>query len=164
LLKVNPTVTEALWLDEYSILTEVGHELVDLRSAFLSAPYCRSAFFGYAKSQFAELKDRGDGTFSSDLRNRTAKHSRHLARLLISGFGLWSTGHLQVRLDAPEWVHDFGERVADGDLTAAEDLLAKYEAMFDNTPTVLPQRPDRDKVDSWLRTTRTCALSTVKFN
>lgn len=158
LLKVNPTVTEVLWLDDYLVLEPIGRELVELRRAFLSAPYCRSAYLGYATSQFSRLKDRGGQSFSSDLRGRTAKHARHLARLLVSGFGLWSTGRLQVRLDAPDWFHDFGERVADGDLQAAEDLLANYEAIFDETPTVLPEQPDRDRVDTWLREVRTRQL------
>lgn len=153
-LKVNPTVTELLWLDEYLAHTRLGAELVELREAFLSAAYCRNAYLGSASSQFAKLRDRGDGSFSSDLRGRTAKHARHLARLLVSGYGLWSTGALQVRLDAPQWYHDFGERVADGELEAAEELLARYGQMFDDTPTVLPDYPDRDKIDAWLRDAR----------
>lgn len=164
LLKVNPTVTELLWLSEYTILTDIGRELINLRSSFLSASYCRNAYLGYSSSQFAKLKDRGDGSFSSDLRNRTAKHARHLARLCVSGFGLWSTGYLKVRVDDPDWFHEFGEQVADGDLQVAEDLLANYETMFAETPTVLPAEPARDRVDSWLRATRTSALDTVKSN
>jgi len=157
-LKVNPTITEILWLGEYEVQTVLGQELVELRSAFLSAAYCRNAYFGYARSQFDKLDDRGDGTFSADLRPRTAKHARHLARLLVSGFGLWATGELQVRVDAPQWFHDFGDKVADGDLQVAEDLLAKYEQMFADTPTVLPAEPDRDRVDAWLRSARARAL------
>lgn len=160
LLKVNPTVTEALWLehDSYVALTEIGVQLVKMRWAFLSAPYCRNAYLGYASSQFAKLKDRGDGSFSADLRSRTAKHARHLARLLVSGYGLWSTGYLQVRLDDPQWFLDFGEQVAAGDLEAAEDLLGNYESMFNETPTVLPEQPDRGMVDDWLKAVRTQVL------
>lgn len=157
-LKVNPTVTELLWLDEYVVQTPVGAELIGLRRAFLSWSYCRNAYLGYAASQFAKLKDRGDGSFSADLRNRTAKHARHLARLLVSGYGLWSTGRLQVRLDTPQWFHEFGDRVAGGDLQAAEDLLGNYETMFNETRPALPAEPDRDRVDSWLRDVRVRAL------
>lgn len=162
-LKLNPTVTEVLWLSEYATLTACGQELIELREAFLSAPYCRNAYLGYATSQFVKLKDRGDGSFSSDLRTRTAKHARHLSRLLISGYGLWSTGRLQVRLDAPQWCHDFGERVADGDLQVAEELLAQYEQMFNDTASVLPDSPDRDRVDAWLRSVRVRALTLPDF-
>ncbi len=159
-LKVNPTVTELLWLDRsgYLTCTGFGAELIEMREAFLSAPYCRNAYLGYATSQFAKLKGREDGSFSADLRHRTAKHARHLARLLVSGYGLWATGLLRVRLDAPQWCTDFGEQVAAGDLRAAEELLATYERMFDDTTTMLPAQPDRDLVDDWLRSTRIRAL------
>lgn len=164
LLKVNPTVTEALWLDPdaYVELTDIGRELIGLRRSFLSAPYCRNAYLGYAGTQFAKLKSRGDGSFSSDLRNRTAKHARHLARLLVSGYGLWSVGRLQVSVDDPQWFLDFGDRVADGDVQAAEDLLGNYEALFDETPTMLPPHPDRDKIDDWLKGVRIRGLTTRK--
>ncbi|MEU4556525.1 DNA polymerase beta superfamily protein [Micromonospora violae] len=79
----NPTAFELLWLpdDLYEVRTELGQELVDLRSAILSAPRVRDAYLGYACQQFHRLKERGDGSFSADLRKRTAKHARHLARL-----------------------------------------------------------------------------------
>jgi hypothetical protein len=163
LLKANPTVTELLWLDDpdYLTRTAVGEELIGLRRSFLSAPYCRNAYLGYAAGQFSKLKDRGDGSFSADLRHRTAKHARHLARLLICGFSLWSTGLLTVRVEDPQWFRDFGEQVADGDLQAAEDLLGNYENLFDETPTPLPAEPDRDRVDTWLRDVRRRALLDV---
>lgn len=161
-LKVNPTVTELLWLDEHLVRTDVGYQLITLRSAFLSAAYCRNAYLGYATSQFGKLKDRGDGSFSSDLRTRTAKHARHLARLLVSGYGLWSTGYLQVRLENPQWFHEFGDRVADGDLDVAQELLTRYETMFAETPTVLPAEPDRRMIDAWLKSTRRGTLVGVK--
>jgi len=161
-LKLNPAVTEVLWLEDYRVLTHVGLELIGLRDAFLSAPYCKSAFLGYATSQLGKLKDRGDGSFSSDLRSQTAKHARNLARLLVSGYGLWATGRLQVRLENPQWFHAFGERVADGDLDVAQELLADYETMFAETPTVLPAEPDRWAVDAWLKSTRRGSLIGVK--
>lgn len=162
-LKVNPTVTEVLWLEPHGYLTRsrLGDELVWMREAFLSAPYCRNAYLGYAASQFAKLKDRGDGSFSCELRSRTAKHARHLARLLTSGYGLWSTGRLRVRLDSPQWYQEFGEQVAGGDLAAAEELLTTYERMFDDTATVLPAEPARDRVDAWLRDSRARSMRTL---
>lgn len=164
LLKANPTVTELLWLDDYEIRTELGAELIGLRRAFLSAPYCRSAYFGYATSEFGKLQDRGSSDTSVELRDQTAKNARHLARLLVAGFGLWSTGRLQVRVDDPDWFHAFGDKVADGDLEAAEDLLGNYATLFDETATPLPAEPDREWVDSWLRATRAKALAAVKLN
>lgn len=162
-LKLNPTVTEVLWLEPelYLTITDSGRSLVEIREAFLSAPYCRNAYLGYATSQFAKLKDRGNGSFSADLRHRTAKHARHLARLLVCGYGLWSTGQLTVRVDDPQWFHDFGDQVADGDLGAAEDMLGKYETLFAETATPLPAHADRERVDDWLVETRRATLSDV---
>jgi len=159
LLKVNPSVTEMLWVTDHEICTPVGQELIELRSAFLSAPYCRSAFLGYATSQLGKLKARLGDPLPADLHQSTAKNARHLARLLVSGFGLWSTGHLRVRLDDPQWFLDFGEQVAGGDLLAAEDLIGNYEQLFTDTPTVLPPQPDRERIDAWLRATRQRALT-----
>ena len=83
-LGCNPTVTELLWLpgDLYEVTTPSGAELVAMRSGFLSARGVRNAYLGYATQQFRKLETRGDGSFSADTRKRTAKHARHLWRLV----------------------------------------------------------------------------------
>jgi hypothetical protein len=146
----NPTVSELMWLDEYEISTPLGGELIGIRSAFLSAKRTRDAYLGYATQQFRKLEARGDGSFSADTRKRTAKHGRHLARLCHQGFTLWATGHLQIRLDDPQRFLDFGEQVAAGNIDVARKLMAEYEDRFDNTPTALPDEPDRRTVEDWL--------------
>ncbi|MFB4318371.1 DNA polymerase beta superfamily protein [Actinomadura sp. 21ATH] len=153
-LGVNPTVTELLWLEEYEVRTELGERLVGIREAFLSAGRVRDAYYGYAVSQFRRLEGRGDGSFSADTRKRTAKHARHLARLIHQGLGLYRTGTLRVRLDDPQWYRDFGERVAQGELDEARAVLAKAEADFDATRTPLPERPDEAAVEEWLHAVR----------
>lgn len=70
-LNGNPSVSELLWLDVYEVMTDLGARLVNMRDLFLSAPRVRSAYLGYATSQFNRLLDRGDGTFSADTRKRT---------------------------------------------------------------------------------------------
>lgn len=155
-LNCNPSVLEVLWLDDYEISTRAGAELVACREAFLSKARVRDAYFGYATQQFARIKSRGDLSFSSDTRHRTAKHARHLMRLLSQGIDLYKTGVLQVRV-APDRVaafRDFGDRVAQGDLTTAEEVLgmAKYE--WDQSHCALPTSPDRYKVDCLLRNIR----------
>jgi hypothetical protein len=149
-LGVNPTVTELLWLEEYEVRTELGERLIGIREAFLSAQRVRDAYFGYAVSQFKRLEGRGDGSFSADTRKRTAKHARHLARLVHQGLGLYRSGELKVRLDDPQWFRDFGERVAQGELEEARGVLAKAEAEFDAVRTPLPERPDEGVVEAWL--------------
>ena len=133
LLKMNPTVTEILWLEEYETETALGRDLIAIRSSLLSARPTRDAYLGYATQQFKRIENRGDGSFDPDLRNRTAKHARHLRRLLYQGSALHQTGRLTVRL-TPDEAADcrwFGERVEAGDLDIARYVLADAEADHD---------------------------------
>ncbi len=149
-LKCNPTVMELLWLDEYETRTPLGDELIGMRTAFLSAPQVRNRYLGYATSQFKKLQQRDDGTFGPDLAKRTAKHARHLYRLLIQGHELWSTGAVTVRLSDPRAVMSFGAQVALGDIGCANQLLGSYEDRFYNTTSALRDAPDTAAVEEWL--------------
>ncbi|WP_199485389.1 phosphatase domain-containing protein [Actinomadura craniellae] len=155
-LACNPTVTELVWLPEelYEVGSPLGDELIELRRAFLSARRVRDAYLGYATQQFNRLAARGDGSFSADTRRRTAKHARHLARLVHQGRDLYATGELTVRLADPQWFHDFGEKVAAGNLDVAREMLAAVEADFARIHTPLPDRPDEPAVERWLRKVR----------
>ncbi|MCM0674586.1 nucleotidyltransferase domain-containing protein [Micromonospora phytophila] len=159
-LSGNPTATELVWLPEecYETRTELGEGLIAIRSAFLSAPRVRDAYLGYASQQFRKLESRGDGTFSADTRRRTAKHARHLARLVHQGRLLYATGVLEIRLADPEWFRAFGDRVAAGSLDEARALLAETERDFDRIRTPLPGRPDEATVERWLLDVRAAHL------
>jgi hypothetical protein len=100
----NPTVQELVWLpgDLYEVCTGLGDELIGLREAFLSRKRVRDAYLGYATQQFRKLQARGDGTFGSDVRNRSEKHARHLLRLLQQGTALHRTGRLELRVEDPD--------------------------------------------------------------
>ncbi|MDQ1050361.1 DNA polymerase beta superfamily protein [Streptomyces sp. V4I2] len=151
----NPTAMELVWLpdDLYEVRTPLGEELIGIRTSFLSAGRVRDAYLGYATQQFRRLEGRGDGSFSADTRKRTAKHARHLKRLCHQGLVLYTTGRLEIRVEDPEEYHAFGERVA-ADPSAALPLLRHYGAAFDETPTVLPERPDEAAVEAWLHRVR----------
>jgi hypothetical protein len=156
-LGCNPTVTELAWLpdDLYETRTSLGAELIAIRASFLSAPRTRAAYLGYSTQQFRKLEARGDGSFSSDTRKRTAKHARHLWRLIQQGTDLNATGRLTVRLSETEarMCLDFGERVAAGDLEHARDLIASAERHFDeygDGRSALPPRPDESAAEAWL--------------
>lgn len=155
-LHANPTVMELLWLPNelYDVRTEYGDRLIALREAFLSATYVRNAYFGFASQQFKKLTARGDGTFGPDLKKRTAKHARHMYRLLQQGFELWSTGALTVEVSDPEDVRAFGQRIENGDLTYARTVLRHYETKFDMVDTVLPKAADEKIVEEWLLSVR----------
>lgn len=155
LLGGNPTLTELLFLDGYETMAPEGEALIGIRSAFLSAKAARNSYLGYAAGQFGRIRSRGDGSFSADTRKRTAKHARHLRRLLEQGTELHRTGRLTIRL-TPEQAascREFGERVAGGDLDLAERALAEAEAAFD-APGVLPDRPDESAAEAWLQDVR----------
>jgi hypothetical protein len=94
--------------------------------------------------------------------DRTPKAARHMARLLITGYGLWYSGTLRASLPDPDFVRHFEEKVAAGETSIADEMLGHYEKLFAETPTVLPEQPDREKVDAWLKDTRQRALGGVK--
>lgn len=143
----NPTVTELLWLDAYEVETELGRELVGIRSAFLSAKRIRDAYFGYATAQFRRLLDTGQ--FQSKMRKRASKHGRHLLRLLNQGLELYSTGHLTIRVTDPDWYITNGELIADNP-EHARRFLHEAETKFDAATSPLPERPDEATVERWL--------------
>ncbi|MEU0078080.1 nucleotidyltransferase domain-containing protein [Micromonospora tulbaghiae] len=156
-LSGNPTATELMWLpdDCYETRTRFGEELIAVRSAFLSAPRVRDAYLGYASQQFRKL---AAAPADSGGRRRSAKHARHLARLLHQGRVLYATGVLEIRLADPDWFRAFGERVAGGALDEAQALVATAEAEFGRTRSPLPERPDEETVERWLLAVRAAHL------
>jgi hypothetical protein len=146
-LSGNPTVTELLYLNAYEVVTPLGLELVEIRSAFHSAKRARDAYFGYATAQFHRLLNTGQ--FQSKMRKRVSKHGRHLLRLLDQGFELFTTGRLTIEVADPARYIEFGERVADNP-EAARPALAEAEERFDSARSVLPEHPDEAVVERWL--------------
>ena len=148
LLGGNPTVNEVLWLEEYETCTQLGQELIGIRTAFLSAKRVHDAYLGYATQQFRRLLTRGK--FDSDSpERRVAKHARHLMRLVNQGYDLYTTGSFRVRLENPESYHEFGQRVL-ADPEAAVPFMAEAEERFASAKTVLPDAPDTTVVQAWL--------------
>ena len=155
MLACNPHALELAWLSSHEIMTPEGEALIRIRTEFLSAPAVRGSYLDYARQQFKRIRNRGDGSFSSDTRNRTEKHARHLWRLLHQGTGLHQTGRLLVRLspDQAASCRAFGERVAAGDLDIAVTALRDAEAAFDR-PGELADRPDESAAEAWLQDVR----------
>lgn len=159
LLSANPTVNEILYLPDE--LIEVRHpladELIGMRHSLLTSRGVRSAYLGYSTQQFVRLRNRTDGTFSSDTRNRTAKHARHLFRLCKQAQELHTTGTLNVRLANPEICREFAERIVSDPgrgLEVAEAMLAATAMALDSTPSALPTEADEGAAESWLRKVR----------
>jgi uncharacterized protein len=162
-LHANPTVTELVWLPDnlYEVRTAHGDELIAVRGSLASAPRVRQAYLGYAAQQFGKLRSRTDRPADAATRRRVAKHARHLMRLCHQGLQLYRTGEVEIRLADPQSFVDFGDRVAGGDLGAAERLLAGTEAAFDAARSPLPQEPDHRPGEDWLLRLRAAHLDTA---
>lgn len=152
-LSCNPTASEILWLDTYTVTTPLGEELIGLRHHFLSAKRVRDAFFGYATSQFHRLVERG--RFAGSLETRREKHARHTMRLLYQGYELYTTGNLPIRVPDPAPYFAFGEQIRDDpEAVSAKALIAEYEDKFDRARTVLPDDPDEAPLEDFLQRVR----------
>jgi hypothetical protein len=151
MLAGNPTATELLWLpdDLYETRTELGREMIELRGAFLSAKRVHDAYLGYATQQFRKLIARGDDSGAGNLHGRTAKHARHLMRLVDQGLELYTSGAVVIALDDPARYLAFGEQVA-ADPQAAVPFMARAEERFNSARTALPSEPDTAAVEAWL--------------
>lgn len=154
-LAVNPTITELLWVDAYEVCTPDGQQLVDLRAAFLSESRVRDAYAGYAVSQVQRIVDRAGDSQPA----RLAKHARHCGRLLLQAEELLSTGQLSLDVSAHrDELFALGD-LATRDLTAFQDWFERRMAFLAEVPSVLPREPDRDAVESLVRSIRRNALS-----
>lgn len=158
-LKCNPTIMELLWLPlaGYEIRTAIGEELRRMRAAFLSEKGVRNAYGGYAKEQANRLAQRnaeGKDGFSSDTKKRTAKHARHCFRLLEQGRELLETGELTVQVKDPTVYWRFDNMPVKDILAAFEEADREFQAVV----SVLPDSPDRTRVDAYLYRVRRTLL------
>lgn len=147
----NPTVTELLYLEEYTQMTPIGQMLIDNRSAFLSTKAVTNAYSGYAFSQAQRLNNRtaqGMEGYDSSLKNRFAKHTRHCFRLLMQARQLLETGTLDVRVTPKEreYLFAMGEKTAD---EVVEEFM-RQDTEMKNVKSVLPDEPDMEKLNQLL--------------
>jgi uncharacterized protein len=147
----NPTVTELLYLDEYTVLTPIGQILIDNRDAFLSTDAVDKAYRGYAFSQAKKLNNRteqGLDGYDSALKNRFAKHTRHCFRLLMQARQLLETGTLDVKVtpEQREYLFAMGEKTAD---EVVEEFM-RQDKTFDDIVSVLPDKPDMERLNNIL--------------
>ncbi|TMR36636.1 nucleotidyltransferase [Nonomuraea zeae] len=137
-LDANPTVLECLWSPIVEVITPAGRRLRDLRGAFVSQR-AHQTFAGYAATQFRRL----------DPAAPKWKQAMHMIRLLLSGLHLVRHGEPLVQ------VGPHRERllaVKRGELAWAEVVAwqAALSAELAASPSVLPERPDRDRVEDFL--------------
>lgn len=147
----NPTVTELLYLNEYTELSDIGKKLIFYRNAFLSTEAIMKAYRGYAYSQALRLNNRtaqGMDGYDSALKNRFAKHTRHCFRLLMQARQLLETGSLQVRVtpEQRDYLFDMGTKTAD-------DIVKEFKRQdleFEDIKSVLPDKPDYETLNNIL--------------
>ena len=147
----NPTLLETLYLNEYTELSPIGQMLIDNRDAFLSTKAVMNAYRGYAFSQTKKLNNRteqGLDGYDSSLKNRFAKHSRHLYRLLLQCEQLMTTGTLTVRLTPEQREECFalGEKAA----SEVVDYFMERDSEIEKLSSVLPDEPDYEKLNNLL--------------
>lgn len=154
-LAMNPTITELMWLDEWVVSTWAGDALVSNRHSFLSQR-CRATYGGYATQQVKRLEaaraaDEMDVTFGGRVKKRTAKHGRHVFRLILQCEHLLREGEVLVRL-SPEQAAEvmlMGE-FAEVNPEAYELLAMRRIQGLDDIKTRLPERPNVARLNSFL--------------
>lgn len=143
----NPTVTELLFANEYTVLTDIGQLLIDNRNAFLSKKNIRNAYVGYAYSQISK-KQRNAGNVA-DIRK--GKFLRHLWRLIKQYEQFAETGTLQPRLTDEERKECFDfEEFCRQHPSYAEFWFLKYKNRLEKVEAKLPEEPDYKKISEIL--------------
>ncbi len=152
-LKANPNVLECLYSPIVEFATPLAQELLAMREAFLSKLVFQT-YSGYVASQFKKMQ--------TDIRNQGRvkwKHVMHLIRLLISGIDVLREGKVIVEV---------GEQrekllaVKRGELPFTEAdawrkrLQVEFERAFQQT--VLPDRPNYERVNAFLIRARRLAM------
>lgn len=153
-LKANPNVLECLWSPLVEHATPLGQELLAMRGAFLSRLVFQT-YSGYVASQFrkiqADVRQRGEPKW---------KHVMHLLRLMQAGVLVLSTGEVPVHVGEhrDRLLEVRRGQIAWADIEAwRQDLHREFEAAA--AATSLPERPDYERVDLFLRRARRLAMA-----
>jgi uncharacterized protein len=141
-LKSNPTLIELLFMNEYTVLDEVGQGMIDIRDKMLYTDQVRAAYLGYATAQ----KER----VLREYPNHKPKMIRHCLRIAEQGISLISTGTFNVRVDNPQRFFDLETM----DLMRVGMTLENALYNLDTCKSVLRDEPDVKAVDEFLKEVR----------
>lgn len=144
-LQANPNILEVLWSPRVLHCDEIGRELSELRTAFLSRHLYRT-YSGYVLSQFRLMRRNHEknGTYK-------AKHAMHLIRLLYSGIHALRSGDILVDVGEhrEELLHIRSGALSFEEVrTRALELDQLFQKAF--AATQLPERPDYERVNRFL--------------
>lgn len=140
----NPTILEVFHYSEYVVRDEIGDLLIANRDLFITGKI-RSTHAGYAQQQFDRLKRR-QGSFSADTAKRTAKHARHLIRLVRQAERALTTGTFDIAALDREEIFAFGQLEYGEMCRRAEQEIKRVKEV----PSVLPPEPDLEAIDALL--------------
>ncbi|WP_338675684.1 nucleotidyltransferase domain-containing protein [Streptomyces sp. SCSIO 30461] len=148
-LRANPNILECLHSPLVEHVDDIGRELLALREAFLSRQ-AQDTFVRYAGGQRRKL--------DADVRQHGAprwKHAMHLLRLLASCRDLLRTGRLVIEVgeDRERLLAVKRGEVAWAEVESWMNRLAE-EAERAADSTLLPEQPDRRRVEDFLVRTR----------
>jgi hypothetical protein len=152
-LKSNPNILECLYTPVVEVATPLSRELLGMRDAFLSK-LAYQTYAGYALSQFKKVE--------ADLRTHGKirwKHAMHLVRLLLEGITLMRDGRIDVRVSQHR---DELLAIRDGSTPweAVDARRLELQAELDEAyvTTLLPDRPDYERVNAFLVRARHSAI------
>lgn len=137
----NPTLIELLFMNDYTLLSPLGEDIVDSRGYIISESTLRKSYLGYAKSQFFRIQN--DDPFKE-------KMARHTLRIARQGIELLTTGEFNVRVPNPKEYFDLTK------LTKEEmlEVIRRELETLESCNSVIPEYPNRDKVADLLKAIR----------
>ncbi|WP_425144895.1 nucleotidyltransferase domain-containing protein [Deinococcus sp.] len=154
-LKANPNVLEVLYSPLVEYADPLAQELLEIRQVFLSKLVYQT-YNGYVLSQFKRL--------DADLRVHGEirwKHAMHLLRLLLSGIAVLKSSEVMVHVGnhRDRLLAVKGGELPWDDLNRWRLALHRdFDAAFQTTR--LPERPDHERVNTFLLRARRRMLET----
>lgn len=148
-LKANPGCLEVLWSPQMVWADELGHELIDLRGAFLSQEVV-PAYSEYVLTQFKKLNDS-----ESDPDEQRWRRSARVLRVLIEGASLLRTGEITSMVaDHRDGLEAVRSGLVAWDQVEAWRVELQQSLEEAGAASFLPPEPDFRRVDAWLRDLR----------
>jgi len=162
--RCNPTILEIAAAPPHHA-TEEGERLRALFPAFLSKKMVYAAFTGYASSQ-RHTVDAASVTMTNGAVTDEKRRCKALAarlRILYGGWELLERGTLTVRIADVPWIGEIVRKAKFGELTneAGADIAHELYSRIDKAVerSVLPDRPDIEKVNAFLVSVRRAHLT-----
>lgn len=158
-IKGNPTVMLPLFAPPESLVlvTDLGHELRELRGAFLSRTAVER-FLGYMHSQHERML----GQSRRHVPNRPeliekygwdTKYGSHALRLAYQGFEIASTGRLSLPLPERERTRVLAVKRGEVDRDEVSEEISRLEAqvrvLLDEDRSPLPPKADLAQIGAW---------------